>query len=102
MSELPPPRSTPGQRTRWDTQDEAWLHAKPRQSTIAAKVLAAIEDCASTCDELEQRLGLTHQTCSATVNDLMRRKLIVSCGYRKTRSNRSARVWCAAKENANA
>jgi len=92
-----PPRKTRGQATRWDTQDEAWSSVQPRIGTINAKVLAALEELPSTCDELEQRLGLSHQTCSASVNNLMNVGLIVAYGYRKTRSGRSARVWEVAK-----
>jgi hypothetical protein len=92
-SDGPPPRQTPGQRTRWDTQDAAWQSVQPRLHTNNHKVLAAIRDTPRTCDELEQALGLTHQTCSAAVNSLMNAGLIVASGYRKTRSGRSARVW---------
>lgn len=88
-----PPRKTRGQATRWDTQDQAWTSVQPRLGTINAKVLDALKECPSTCDELEQRLGLSHQTCSASVNNLMNDGLIVADGYRKTRSGRSARVW---------
>jgi hypothetical protein len=56
-------------------------------------LLQSIRECPSTCDELEQRHGLTHQTCSAAVNWLMRRNLIVTEGRRATRSNRLARIW---------
>jgi|LauGreDrversion4_2_1035121.scaffolds.fasta_scaffold00521_9 predicted Rossmann fold nucleotide-binding protein DprA/Smf involved in DNA uptake len=92
-----PPRQTPGQATRWDTQDAAWESMQPRLNTINHRVLAAIVASPRTCDELEQDLALTHQTCSASVNNLMRRGLIVAEGYRKTRSGRSARVWRAAQ-----
>ena len=94
-----PPRRTPGQATRWDTQDAAWSAVQPRLSTINHKVLEAVRLCPSTCDELEQMLGLTHQTCSASVNNLMNKGLIIASGYRPTRSGRSARVWkCADSE----
>ena len=94
-----PPRRTPGQATRWDTQDAAWDAVQPRLATIQHKVLEAIRECPSTCDELEQALALTHQTCSAAVNNLMNKGLIVASGYRPTRSGRSARVWkCADSE----
>ena len=88
-----PPRSTRGQTTRWDTQDAAWEDAQPRVGTIAANLLASITEYPATCDELEIRHGLTHQTCSAAVNWLMRHGQIVADGTRKTRSGRSARVW---------
>lgn len=50
-----------------------------------------------TCDEIEARLELRHQTASARVNELMRAERIVDSGARrKTRSNRNAVVWIVA------
>lgn len=88
-----PPRSTRRQITRWDTQDAAWADAEPRVGTIAATLLESISAAPATCDELEVRHGLTHQTCSAAVNWLMRHGQVVAEGTRKTRSGRAARVW---------
>lgn len=87
------PRRTRKQSTRWDTQDAAWDSVQPRLGTLNAEVLAAITESPSTCDELEQRLNLMHQTCSACVNHLMNNGLIVADGKRPTRSGRQARVW---------
>lgn len=88
-----PPRSTRRQRTRWSTQDSAWQEIQPALSGIRSQVFDAIVESPATCDELEVRLGLTHQTCSAAVNNLMNEGRIVADGTRKTRSGRSARVW---------
>ena len=85
-----PPRSTRAQDTRWDTQDEAYA---ARASGIGVTIMEALSRSPSTCDELEIALRLTHQTCSAAVNKLMRDGLIVAGVNRKTRSNRNARVW---------
>lgn len=87
------PRRTRRQRTRWSTQDAALAAIMPAEGTLEAKVLDAIRASASTCDELEERLGLTHQTCSARVHHLMAAGLIVADGSRRTRSGRAARVW---------
>jgi hypothetical protein len=87
------PRRTRKQETRWETQDLAFESAVASRPTVALMLLQSIRECPSTCDELEQRHGLTHQTCSAAVNWLMRRNLIVTEGRRATRSNRLARVW---------
>lgn len=87
------PRSTTKQATRWDTQDLAWDSAKEGKQTIALMLLQTITDRPSTCDELEQLHRLSHQTCSAAVNWLMRHNLITSHTVRRTRSGRSARVW---------
>ena len=87
------PRSTPRQQTRWDTQDLAWESAKDRSQTVAMMLLDSIAACPSTCEELERKHGLSHQTCSAAVNWLMRRNLIATRATRPTRSKRKARVW---------
>jgi hypothetical protein len=50
-----------------------------------------------TCDEVEQRLSMTHQTASARVHELAKLEAIVDSGRkRKTRSGRGAVVWIAA------
>lgn len=85
------PRRSRRQKTRWQTQDAAYLLASP---LVAGRVYAAILDCPSTCDEVEQRLGGTHQSISAAVNALMREGWIVPTGCRRpTRSGREAIVW---------
>lgn len=64
---------------------------------LRARVLAAVKSSGGvgrTCDELEIELGMTHQTCSARVCELMKRGDIVdSRRTRKTRSGRAATVW---------
>ena len=90
FSLVDPPRSTARQRTRWATQDEAYAS---RDGTQAAAILESIRQSPATCDEIEQRLEMTHQSASAAINQLMRAGAIVANGSRKTRSGRSARVW---------
>jgi predicted HTH transcriptional regulator len=86
-----PPRRTANQRTRWATQDEAFASAP---GGVAARLLESIRtDGPATCDELEQRLDLSHQTASASVNHLMRAGILVANGSRPTRSGRRARIW---------
>jgi hypothetical protein len=89
-----PPRATRSQSTRWATQDEAFLS---RMDGIAIRVLDAIRETPGTCDELEMRLGLTHQSCSSAINRLMRGGRVVATDSRTTRSGRRARVWMATK-----
>jgi hypothetical protein len=64
---------------------------------IREKVFRAISLAGSagvTCDALERQLLLSHQTCSARVNELMRADRIVDRGLRqKTRSGRNAVAW---------
>jgi transcription initiation factor IIE alpha subunit len=87
------PHSTPSQKTRWSTQDEAWKLIQPHLAGIGVRVFRCIEERPQTCDEVEISLGLTHQTCSATINKLMRDGVIISIGKRNTRSGRPACVW---------
>ena len=70
-----------------------------KTANLRAKVLACVKSCwlhGATCDELEVATGLTHQTCSARVHELMRLGAIVEGGRRKTRSGRAAIVWVVA------
>lgn len=48
----------------------------------------------ATCDELEDALNLPHQTTSARVRDLAKRRVILNSGRtRATRYGRKAIVW---------
>lgn len=85
-----PPRATPRQATRWETQDAAYA---ARDGTQVETVRMAIAAAPGTCDEIEQRLGMTHQSASAAINKLMRCGIVRANGTRPTRSGRSARVW---------
>ncbi len=85
-----PPRTTPAQATRWDTQDAAYLAVPPG---VAQPIMEMLRERPSTCDECEDHLKLTHQTCSAAINKLMKLGFIVAGGSRKTRSGRLARIW---------
>jgi hypothetical protein len=85
-----PPRATARQATRWDVQDAAYA---AREGTQVARVRDAIANLPSTCDEIEQRLEMTHQSASAAINKLMRCGVIRAHGQRPTRSGRMARVW---------
>jgi predicted ArsR family transcriptional regulator len=91
-----PPRSTARQRTRWGTQDEAFQSAYAGNAKI---VLEYMTRSPSTCDEAEIALGMTHQSCSATINKLMNEGLLIADGTRITRSGRPARVWRVRQED---
>jgi len=66
----------------------------PVVETLRRRVLITIEQRASTCDELEAALGLSHQTVSARVWELRRLGLVADEGLRRqTRSGRAAKVW---------
>jgi predicted transcriptional regulator len=54
----------------------------------------SLHNTPETCDELEVRWGITHQTASAAINKLMREGRIKNSGVkRRTRQGRSATVW---------
>jgi len=55
----------------------------------------------ATCEELEIRLGLSHQTASAAITALVKKGILVDSGERRTtRSGRKARVYVRRKERA--
>lgn len=66
-------------------------------STLQIKVLLAIKNAGKngrTSDELENQLGLSHQTCSPRVSELVRRGLIKDSKLRRvTQAGRPATVW---------
>lgn len=88
----PYPRPPLGHR---DTSVAAGLSMVGRTGPIAKFIygrIAFMEGC--TCDEIEQDLGLSHQTASARINELMGLSLITDRGQRRpTRSGRKAIVW---------
>lgn len=50
------------------------------------------EDGPATCEQLEQRLGLSHQTCSARISELRKAGSLIEVGKAATVSGRSARI----------
>ena len=87
------PHSTPMQKTRWSTQNEAWKEIQSAIPRIDMQVLRSIQERPQTCDEVEMVLGLTHQTCSSAINRLMNAGSVISIAKRNTRSGRPACVW---------
>jgi hypothetical protein len=86
-------RQTTNQATRQETSDEAFA-AMPRGS--AQRVYEAIAKRPMCVDDLMIILNMSHSTCSAAANRLMRDGWIVDLGDRGvTRSGRSAIVWHA-------
>jgi hypothetical protein len=79
-----------------DTSREAAASMVDHVGRLEGWVLAAIRSAENglTCDEVEQRCGLTHQCASARVNGLMNKERIVDSKERRlTRSGRRAIVW---------
>lgn len=87
---------TQNQSTRTDTSDAAY---KAAPGGAARLCLARIKDRPSSVDELMSELRLSHSTCSAAVNRLMREGWVYDVGMRTvTRAGREAIVWVARDE----
>ena len=83
-----------------ETSRAAYASVEPELPRLRADVLKFIRRCGkqgATCDEIEAGLGMSHQTVSARVNELMNTERIVDVGRRKTRSGRTAFVWIDAR-----
>ncbi len=83
-----------------DTSRAAAISITPHLERLERSVLGiitAFDERGLTCDELEENTGLSHQTASARINALYRKKgLIRDSGLRrKTRSGRCAVVYLA-------
>ena len=97
--DTPPPHSAPG------PSQEAADSMRGSVATLRERVLDAISESSNglTCDELERKTGLTHQTASARIWELRgfpsnsgRPSLLADSGARrKTASGRTATVWIA-------
>jgi len=77
--------------TRTDTSDAAFTAAP---GGAAALCLSALRERPRSVDELMVDLRISHSTCSAAVNKLMREGWVYDAGIRtRTRSGRNAIVW---------
>lgn len=81
-----------------DTSAAAAKNMKAKAPLLREQVRTAVASHPEgmTCDEAEIALGLSHQTCSARLNELVARSDIVDSGNRRpTRSGRKAIVYVA-------
>lgn len=80
-----------------DTSKAAAESMKSTAGIIRERVYRRVKESDTdgiTCDALEVALGLSHQTCSARVNELRNAGRIIDSGRRKaTRSGRKAVVY---------
>lgn len=67
--------------------------APSKQKQLAIVLQALKELGAGTCEQVEIKTGMKHQTCSARFSDLKRLNKIVFVGQGKTLSGCSAGVW---------
>jgi hypothetical protein len=81
------------------TSRQAWEKQTPEiQDKRRALILEALSRVGRTCDELEEVLGLSHQTCSSVVTGLRKDEKIIDSGERRpTRYDCDAIVWMLRK-----
>lgn len=83
-----------------ETSNDAARSIEPQLPRLEKMVLDCLRgwgDDGLTCDTVEMMTALPHQTTSARLNQLAKRKLIRDSGLRRpTRSGRRAVVWVAA------
>jgi hypothetical protein len=100
----PPPQPSVPFNNGSETSRDAAESIKPDLARLEAMVIGFIRlrgQEGATCDEAEEHLGLSHQTCSARFNGLAGRGLIEKAGaQRKTRSGRRAEVYVVARRQA--
>lgn len=96
----PAPRypETPGFVNGSETSEDAARRYEPVAGTERARVLNYVAGCGAhgaTCDEVEEAIGLKHQTASARLRELFLGGRVRRVGTRLTRSNRKADVHIA-------
>ena len=101
-----PPKSprypdVPGHARDSDTSRAAAKSVEPTVNKIRALVLDCIRlnwtmHGGATCEEVELATGLSHQTCSARIRELVLKGLVRDSGERRmNKSGRTATVWRA-------
>ncbi|MET0167822.1 MAG: hypothetical protein ABW318_22865 [Vicinamibacterales bacterium] len=87
---------TPGFVKGSDTSAAAAYSMAAGAQTLRRLVLEAMvaANDGMTCDEAEVQLRMLHQTCSARIRELVLFEFLYDTGFRrKTRSDRSARIY---------
>ena len=82
---------TPAQKA---TKKMTTSNKRAQADKLRLRVLRAISEHSSTCQELEDWLRLTHESCSPRLTDLRDSGLVRDTGtWRVTHSGRKATVW---------
>jgi predicted transcriptional regulator len=80
-----------------ETSLAAAASIRPSAATLRSEINALIRKLGPkgmTCDEVEVLTGISHQSASARINELMKSDSIQDSGERRhTRSGRKAIVW---------
>jgi hypothetical protein len=88
--------STPGYVSTSRTSRAAAKSVKGSAGSMRQWVLSYIARCrknGATCEEIEARLNMLHQTASARLRELAIEDRIRVIGYRETSTGRKARVY---------
>lgn len=83
-----------------DTSVEAWGTISDTTEAIKERIYTIILNFGgATCEEVEKRTKLSHQTVSARITELVKELKIKDSGIRrKTKSGRNARVYIRVQE----
>lgn len=85
---------TPGHVAGSDTSEAAAASMNASAAGYRERVFAMFALGNWTCDALEERMNLSHQTVSARIRELVLAGRLTDSGERrKTRSGRKAAVW---------
>lgn len=77
-----------------DTANMAYHSILPHRSRLQQIILEHLRIFGpSICEEIEERLGMRHSTCSARLGELHAKGLVYTSGERPTSSGRLARLY---------
>lgn len=77
-----------------DTSKDAFKSIQGGRELMWLRILKQLAVSSATCDELEVRCALSHQTASARCSELRKHGMIARTGtVRRTRSGRNAHVY---------
>lgn len=83
-----------------DEMSAAAFEATPAQARQRDRnrIAGALHEQAATCQQLEDRLGLSHESCSARISEMRKDGTVVEVGRAVNRSGRSARLHALAAD----
>lgn len=77
-----------------DTSRAAAALIESSAPTLEARVIAFIENCSATCEEVEDALGLSHQSAGARIRGAVLHGMVRDSGIRRPlKSGRMGIVW---------
>jgi predicted transcriptional regulator len=80
--------------TYQSTSRDAWRSFLPHSPKLDDMILAVLTVAPSTCEEIEQTIGRSHQAVSGNLRHLVERGAARHSGeYGRTTSGRKAMIW---------